>query len=265
MHDLHAVYNPFLVAASYAISVFGSYVALQFAVRIPSAKGKAALGWLAGAAVALGGGAIWAMHFLAMLAYQLPVAVSYDGPLTLISLVAAIVVTGIGLWIVSSKTVDFVRLVGGGIFTGLGVAAMHYIGMAAMQMRAEIHYNTTLVALALVIAVVASIVALWLAFHLHKHWQRIGAAFVMAVAVFGMHYTGMAAATLVPTAALAQPSSWVFQGQDLGFYVFVLAFVILSLLTLHLLISSGHEHALTQGLSIKKKVSIVSLFSCSRC
>ena len=260
MHEFHAVYNPFLVAASYAISVFGSYVALQFAVRVPSAKGKAAVGWLAGAAVALGGGAIWAMHFLAMLAYQLPVPVSYDGPLTLTSLLAAIVVTGIGLWIVSSEAVNVLRLISGGIFTGLGVAAMHYTGMAAMQMPAHIRYSATLVGLSLVIAVAASIVALWLAFHLRSHWQRTGAAFVMGVAVFGMHYTGMAAATLVPDTALAQTSSWVLQGQDLGFYVFICSFAVLSLLTLHLLVSSGTEHALTHGLSIGVKTGLCVSF-----
>lgn len=263
MHELHAVYNPLLVLASYAISVFGSYVALQLAGQVPSATGKAALGRLIGAAVALGGGAIWAMHFLAMLAYQLPIAVSYDAPLIFASLVAAIVVTGIGLWIVSNKTVDLLRLIGGGVFTGLGVAAMHYTGMAAMRMPAEIHYNSTLVVLSLVIAIVASTVALWLAFHLRSHWQRTGAAFVMGIAVFGMHYTGMAAATIVPAGSLTQTSAWVFQGEELGLYVLLSAFTVLSLLTLQLLMSVRHGQALTHGLSIKKKANIcVGFFLC---
>ena len=135
MHDLHATYNSFLVASSYAISVFGSYVALQFAIRIPHSRGKAALSWLVGAAVALGGGAIWAMHFLAMLAYQLPTAVSYDGPLTLMSLLAAIGVTGVGLGLVGNGQLTLLKLIGGGTFTGLGVAAMHYIGMARCKCR----------------------------------------------------------------------------------------------------------------------------------
>ena len=256
MHEVHAVYNPLLVLASYAISVFGSYVALQFAVRVPRTKGTAAFGWLAGAAIALGGGAIWAMHFLAMLAYQLPVTVSYDGPLTIASLFAAIIVSGIGLWIVSSEVVNSVRLVGGGVFTGLGVAAMHYTGMAAMRMPATLHYNAALVGLSLVIAIVAAIVALWLAFHLQHNWQRLGAAFVMGLAVFGMHYTGMAAATLIPNPSVAQTLSWVMQGRDLGLYVFLCSFVVLSLLTLQLFLSVEHEYALTQGLSIRRKTGI---------
>ena len=260
MHDLHATYNSFLVASSYAISVFGSYVALQFAIRIPRSKGKAALSWLAGAAVALGGGAIWAMHFLAMLAYQLPIAVSYDGPLTLASLLAAIGVTGIGLWLVGNGQLTPLKLIGGGTFTGLGVAAMHYTGMAAMQMQAELHYDPPLVGLSLVIAIVASIVALWLAFHLRSNWQRVGAAFVMGVAVFGMHYTGMAAATLIPSGLPLSPAPWSLQGEDLGLYVFLCSFAVLSLLALQLLVDNGQGQSRTKGLPLKTKASVGTLF-----
>jgi len=131
MNPSAASYDLSLVILSYVISVFGAYAALQLAVAIPTARGRALWGWLLGAAFAMGGGAIWSMHFIAMLAYRMPMPVRYDSGLTLASLAVAILVTGIGLYIVGRGEASAVRLVGGGLFTGLGVAAMHYTGMAA--------------------------------------------------------------------------------------------------------------------------------------
>ena len=92
-----------LVALSFTISVLGAYCALQWAAQIPHLAGSRLRVWVAGSAVAMGGGAIWSMHFIAMIACRLPVAVSYDVTLTLASLAVAILVTGIGLYTVGGR------------------------------------------------------------------------------------------------------------------------------------------------------------------
>ncbi len=201
---MEASYNITLVGLSFIISVLGSYTALQMAIGIPASSGKNFWLWLIGAAFSLGGGGIWAMHFIAMLAYQMPMEVAYDTGLTLLSLVIATFVVGLGFLLVGRSNGSGIILLSAGSITGLGVASMHYLGMAAMRMPGLIEYNQTLVGVSIAIAIVASIVALWLAFNLRGQWQRIGSAVVMGVAVCGMHYTGMAAATVVPTEDSAQ-------------------------------------------------------------
>jgi NO-binding membrane sensor protein with MHYT domain len=217
----HTSYDPLLVALSYAISVFGAFTALQLAVAIPTAKGTALWGWVAGAAAAMGGGAIWSMHFIAMLAFRMPMKVSYDLSLTLASLVLAMVVTGAGLFIVGRGKPSLARLLGGGTLTGLGVATMHYTGMMAMQMPARISYEPGLFGLSLVIAVVASTAALWLAFNLRGNLQRFGSAFIMGAAVCGMHYTGMAAARITPDYQHPPAAGFGMETGDLALAIFL--------------------------------------------
>jgi NO-binding membrane sensor protein with MHYT domain len=190
MNAIH--YEPLLVVLSYVISVLGSYTALRLAVAIPQAPDRmSALGWTLGAAIALGGGAIWSMHFIAMNAADMGVPVAYDATLTFTSLALAILAPGIGLYMVGRGQGSAVKLLIAGVATGLGVALMHYTGMAAMIMPATITYDPALFNLSLGIAVAAATVALWLAFNLRGNLQRFGSAFVMGVAVCGMHYTGM--------------------------------------------------------------------------
>ena len=184
-------YNYYLVGLSYVIACFGSYTALQFAIHIPTAKGSALWGWLIGAAVALGGGGIWTMHFIGMLAYQMPMGVEYDILLTISSLILAVVIVLIGLFIVGRGQSSFIKLIFAGIAGGLGVAGMHYTGMAAMIMPADLSYDQNILILSIVIAIVATTVALWLAFNLRGNLQRFGSALIMGVAVCGMHYTAM--------------------------------------------------------------------------
>ncbi len=227
---LETNYNFFLVALSYVISVFGSFTALQLAIRIPSANGNALILWVIGAAAALGGGAIWAMHFIGMLAFDVPIEISYAPSLTLLSLILAIVVVGIGLSIVGRGSGTMLTLVAAGLFTGSGVTGMHYLGIAAMIMPAEVTWNMGIVAASAVIAVVASTVALWLAFNLRGNLQRFGSAFVMATAVCGMHYTGMSALGLTPTsAAAAAEASGGIPNSTLGIVIFIATIVVLAL------------------------------------
>ena len=224
-------YEPLLVALSYVISVLGSYTALQLAIAIPQARDRgAALGWVLGAAVALGGGGIWSMHFIAMNAADMGMPVSYDATLTLASLVMAIVAPAVGLYIVGRGEGSVAKLLTGGVLTGLGVALMHYTGMAAMIMPATIEYDPTLFYASLVIAVAAATVALWLAFNLRGNLQRFGSAFVMGVAVCGMHYTGMFAVRMTPTSEPVPATGISVPGATLGHSVFAVSAVLLVLL-----------------------------------
>ena len=230
MHN-HIVYEPLLVALSYLISVLGSYTALQLAIAIPQARSRfAALGWVTGAAVALGGGAIWSMHFIAMNAADMGMPVSYDATLTLASLVMAIVASGIALYVVGRGEGSATKLLVSGVVTGLGVALMHYTGMAAMIMKARISYDNMLFYASLAIAVVAATVALWLAFNLRGNLQRFGSALVMGVAVCGMHYTAMVAVKMTPAAEAAAAARCPLPPATLGQSVFAVSAVVLVLL-----------------------------------
>jgi NO-binding membrane sensor protein with MHYT domain len=191
-------FDPTFVALSFVISVFGSLTGLQCARRARLRSGRASAIWLIAAAVSIGGGAIWSMHFIGMLAYENDVSYSFNTPRTLLSLAVAVVASGVGLFIASRGRPNVLRYLAGGIFTGLGVAGMHYLGMSAMQMNASLTYRPRIVALSLVIAVVAATIALFFAFTVASVWATITAAVVMGVGVCGMHYTGMAAAIVTP-------------------------------------------------------------------
>lgn len=230
MPTMPAHFDPLLIALSFAVSVFGAFTSLRLAIRLPTSTGNAFVMWLVAAAFAMGGGAIWTMHFIGMIAYRMDMPVQYDTLTTLASMVLAVVVTGVGLWIVGSGAAKPARLIAAGTFTGLGVAGMHYLGMAAMRMSADLVYDGTLVAVSVGIAVVAATAAFWIAFHMTGRWQQVGSAFVMGFAVCGMHYTGMAAATMVPNGKPFATDLGVLSGEDLAFFVFMAAIVVLAIL-----------------------------------
>ena len=146
---------------------------------------------------------IWSMHYIGMLAFSLPIPVFYDWPTVVLSLLAAILASVVALYVVSRQTMGAWRAVAGSIPMGAGIAAMHYIGMDAMRSAAMCHFNNALVALSVVLAIVISLVALWLAFLARVErkggaWQKIASAVVMGAAIPVMHYTGMAAASFMP-------------------------------------------------------------------
>ena len=222
-YDLH------LVALSFAVACLASYTALDLAGRIRASEGSARGTWLATAAISMGGG-IWSMHFIAMLAFLMPMAVTFDVDLTVLSLVVAIVVTGGAFYVIGTRQVTALHLSLSGVFMGIGIVAMHYTGMAAMRMPAELHYDRGLVALSVVIAIGASIAALWLTFRTVAAWQRIAAAVVMGFAISGMHYTGMAAAEFAAHAGLdAAPTVAGLAQTNLGIAVAGITFLILFL------------------------------------
>jgi len=198
-----ATYDLRLVVLSIIVASVASYTALNLAGRVTVAR-SAQKFWLAGGAIAMGLG-IWSMHFIAMLAYQLPIPMAYDIPEVLVSMVAAVLASGLALFLVSRQQIDWLQLLLGSIFMGLGIATMHYTGMIAMRVEAIAQYNPSLVGLSIAIAICVSGVALWLAFHLRAETtvagnvRKLGSAIVMGHAVAGMHYTGMAAVSFQVT------------------------------------------------------------------
>ena len=201
-------YDYRLVALSVAIAVLASYAALDVAERVTSARGGIRFVWLAGGAVAMGIG-IWSMHYMGMLAFRLPVPVQYDWPTVLVSLLAAIFASAIALFVVSREKMGFVRAIIGSVFMGSAIAGMHYIGMAAMRLPAMCHFSSAIVVISVVLAIVISLVALWLTFHFREQtksgWRKVVSAIVMGAAIPVMHYTGMTAASFT-TAMVADGS-----------------------------------------------------------
>jgi NO-binding membrane sensor protein with MHYT domain len=183
-----------LLFLAYVVSVTGSVVGLactRLSGKAPDDRDR--LRWLAMASIAIGGVAIWLMHFIAMLGFAIPNSVvRYNLGWTIASAVLSISAVFVGL-ITIGRTVDLRRLIAGGVITGLAVALMHYTGMWAVQIQGTITYNKGLVALSILIAVVAATAALWFTLVLESPMLRFVAGLVMGVAVVGMHYTGMAA------------------------------------------------------------------------
>ena len=166
---LIATHEICLVVLSVAIAIITSYTALDLAGRVTLTTGRARSLWLAGGAGVMGIG-IWSMHFVAMLAYHLSIPIDYDALIVLGSLMVAIVISGVALFIISRQRLGWLQFLTGGVFMGLGIACMHYTGMAAMHLQAIIQYDSKLVILSFAIAIGASLAALWLGFHLR--WQN---------------------------------------------------------------------------------------------
>jgi NO-binding membrane sensor protein with MHYT domain len=169
-------YNRGLVALSVVTAILSSYAALDLAGRVTSAQGRARYLWLSGGATAMGIG-IWSMHYLGMLAFELPVPVQYDWHAVALSFLAAVFASVIALFVVSQKTMGVVQTLLGSVFMGGAIASMHYLGMSAMRLPAVAHYSVAPVLLSIFLAVVISLVALVLTFHFRSHtlswsWQR---------------------------------------------------------------------------------------------
>ncbi|MFN2333301.1 MAG: MHYT domain-containing protein [Wenzhouxiangellaceae bacterium] len=221
-------FNPFLVFLSYLIAVCGGFTALVFARESMHVEPRERIVWVVWAAVILGSVGVWAMHFVGMMAYDMGMPVNYNFLLTALSMVLAIVGCAIGFGIVGMASRSFPAIVAGGSVMGLAVAAMHYTGMLAMRMPAQIHWDSMIVWVSLAIAIVASIAALWMAFNLSARWQLILAAMVAGVAVCGMHYTGMFAWSYTMTEqASAAPLPSALSPSVVGGGLFLLSLIVL--------------------------------------
>jgi two-component system sensor histidine kinase/response regulator len=228
-----------LVALSVVIAILAAYAALDLAGRVTAARGPIRLLWLSGGAFALGTG-IWAMHYIGMLAFRMPVAVAYDWPTVLLSLLAAMFASGVALFVVSRKTMGVAAAAGGSLVMGGGIAAMHYIGMEAMRLPAMCMYSAGMVVLSVVLAVVISFVALWVAFRSRNDttawsWQKAGSALLLGFAIPTMHYVGMAAVRFTAAELPASAQTHAINISDLG--VASIALVTMMILGLVLLTS----------------------------
>ncbi|SNT34792.1 diguanylate cyclase/phosphodiesterase [Noviherbaspirillum humi] len=215
---LQAAYSLPLVLASLFIASLASYTTLDLAGRISSLSSRRHRhAWLAGGALAMGFG-IWCMHFLGMLSFSLPIPLGYDLGITALSLAIAVLVSYAALHLATRGNLRWRELVASGCAMGLGIAAMHYTGMAAMRMAPGIDYDPALLLLSVAIAMAAATAALWLASSRHLrqagkiYRRRVGAALLMGAAIAGMHYTGMAAANFplgsICTAASGISPNW---------------------------------------------------------
>ena len=242
-------YNPWLVVLSIVVAIFVSHTALNLSSRVARSTSKpSARLWLVGGAISMGCG-IWSMHFVGMLAFSLPIAFSYDIGITLASLAIAIALSGFALSIASRREIRLGSLAAGALVMGLGICAMHYSGMTAIEVLPLITYQPGLLLASGVIAVVASFAALWLFFRLRKggSWQmrlaRLGAAIVMGLAISGMHYTGMAASRFASgsycTRSASPNNNW------LAITIAVIALAVLTITTI-LLIYDAHLDSKTR-------------------
>ena len=199
---VNGYYEPLLVFVSILVAILASYTALSLAMRVRQAQGRAAYSWIAGGALAMGSG-IWAMHFIGMLAFRLPMPVGYDPLITFASWLLPVVASSLALWHVRHGEFRRRQLAWSAVLMGAGINAMHYAGMAGMRMDPAISYTPWLFALSVAIAILASALALQLGLRLHEDGReggrarravQLAASVIMGGAIAGMHYTGMAAA-----------------------------------------------------------------------
>lgn len=206
--------------------MLGSFAALTAAANIRAADGRINNGSLLIAALALGGVAIWSMHFVGMMAYRLPVTIGFSKLETIVSFIAPVAVAWCALRFLASGPITPVRLIVSGVLTGLGVVVMHYLGMYGMRFDGFFEWNIAQVGVSIAIALVAATVALWLAFNEATLVRQIVAALVMGIAVCAMHYTGMDAASPMCRAAGGAIDNSLWFKSDLQVLVPILALAI---------------------------------------
>jgi len=217
-HLDHATFGWLTPVLSYAMACIGAALGLRCTVRALAATGRSRRNWLLTAASAIGTG-IWTMHFVAMLGFGVTgTEIHYDVPLTILSLLVAMVVVGIGVFVVGYGGGRARALFTGGLTTGLGVASMHYIGMAALRLHGTVHFDPVFVGLSVLIAVAAATVALWAGLNIKSPVAVTLASLVMGAAVSSMHYTGMFAVSVH-----LSPSSTALHGATVMQFIFPLA------------------------------------------
>lgn len=202
-------YDPLLVLMSLCIAVFTSGMALQLA---GVARDSETAWWrqitILTGSLALGAG-VWSMHFIGMLAFQLCAEVRFDLDVTLLSMLPSLAASWVALTVLARRNLSLLQLCIGGLLVGAGIGAMHYSGMAAMQMAPLLRYDPWMFGVSILVAVGLAILALWVRFGLEGRlpalWALLLSALVMGLAISGMHYTGMKAARFVGVAESAHP------------------------------------------------------------
>jgi PAS domain S-box-containing protein len=193
---MSGTYNYWLVALSFGVAILTSYTAIALVERVTASNGPVRRGWLIGGAIAMGSG-IWCMHYTGMLAFQLPIPVRYHLPIVALSLLAAVLASLVALSVVSRRRMGWRDLLFGSVTMGAGIAAMHYIGMAAMRMEAMPVYHVGMLIASIVAAVTIAYVGLTLLFRVRRWnrgtWPKLLVALILGLSIPVMHYMGMAA------------------------------------------------------------------------
>ncbi len=254
---LTGTYDQALVLVSILVAISASYTALALAGRDGTAGPRAARWWIAGGAFAMGTG-IWSMHFVGMLAFRLPIPLGYDFPTTLASWLLPVLVSSLALRLLSQPTWSTGTLALSALLFGLGINAMHYVGMAALQMDPAIAWDWWLVGASIAIAIGAATASLWIAFRLrrgapHVWLYRAAAAVVMGMAIVGMHYTGMAAANF-PLGSVCRAAEAGFEPGELALLVIVATFAVLAIALLTSVYDARLE-ARSEGLAVAQRLS----------
>jgi len=246
---LQGFYDYRLVVLSIFIAIVAAYAALDLVGRVTTAYGKAQIVWLTCGSVAMGLG-IWAMHYIGMEAFQLPIPVEYDWPTVLLSLLAAILASCVALFVASRATMSIFRTALGSLFMGGGIAAMHYIGMEAMRLSAMCVYSPELVTLSVILAVAISYIALRLTFSFRAtrpfwDWRKAGSGLAMGLAIPVMHYVGMAAVHFMPTSSISGSLAHAISVSNLG--LASIAMTTLTVLTIVFVSSTMDRHLAAQA------------------
>jgi len=236
-------YDPLLVLASLAIAVLAAYAALDVAERVRTSETLVhRLLWLALGALALGGG-IWAMHFIGMLAWQLPCRVAYDAGLTYWSMLPGVLASAVAIEVIQRRQPGQWRLAAGSLLLGAGIGTMHYTGMAALRIDGLVRYSPQLFGLSILVAVLLAFLALQIRYRIgRRRWRIPLAALVMGGAVAGMHYTAMAATYFLRSGDARMPDS-VFQPTLLATIVGIFTILLIALVLVASFASRNQETA----------------------
>jgi len=226
-------YDPILVIISVVVSIVGAYTCFDLVIRIRRHDQAVNKILLIEAALAIGG-SIWAMHFVAMLAVNLPIVIRYDLLTTLISGLVSVLMTAAALLVLSTAPYSAKRVAVAGIVMGLGISSMHYVGMSAIRGNCGLSYSYVWVSISVLIGMAASTASLWCAMNLRGVWRRTVAALVMGISISGVHYTSMAGTSFLPIDRALEFSQPILSPFGLGLVTAIATFVILgwTLLTL---------------------------------
>ncbi|MFC0236599.1 EAL domain-containing protein [Fictibacillus phosphorivorans] len=248
MDAVSSTYHIPLVSLSIIIAVIASYAALDLGIQVQKTKSYARYIWMISGAFAMGMG-IWAMHFVAMLAFHLLISVTYDVTLVIVSILPAILSSGIALYIISRPVMGKKQVLLGALFMATGIVSMHYTGMEAMKMNAEINYNPVLWTLSAVIAFVASVVALYLLSFVSQNYKtskiwivKLGSAVLMGIAISGMHYTGMSAASYKAHQHHTDLASTPFNSTLLAYAIGIVILILLGMVFISTFIDRRFEY-----------------------
>jgi NO-binding membrane sensor protein with MHYT domain len=242
MSNLTVTYQPVLVLLSIGVAILGSLTALaltSLSETEDAGAGQRSFALTSGGLIM--GATIWSMHFVAMMAVDFPVVVNYNLLETVASIVIAIIATGFGLYLASTRRLGWLSIPLGGVLMGLGIAGMHYLGMGAIR-GCGLGYDHTLVAASVGIAILASMAALWFAFYKRNVLMTVAGGVVQGLAITSMHFTAMAATFFMPLGADVQISAPLFSQTRMAFMI-AAGIVIISAVNLTMVALMSREEA----------------------